>query len=173
MVGEGLGSATISGTSAVSGSSTRGDLWIRAGTEEIAFDYVIVGRKAWFRASGVAWTAVPSVDSTQPLNPFALLDGDQLEYEGTDTVGGRSVHRLFTRQWIGEDPALSPDWDEVAIESSETWLFVDDNGIPVRIGMEFVVDGTRGGVKIRLAYEVEYSFSRVGVPVRIRPPRGS
>lgn len=144
-----------------------------SGQMSIAFEHtvliILVDGAAYVRQSQ-RWRQMAGFAQTQPLNPFGLLETDDLAYAGTATIDGRPLHQLQTEKWIGGE-LQAEEFETIELESSLFDIYVDDEGIPVEARLDFTITGTtESGGAARLNYFVVYRFSRVGEPVTITAP---
>jgi hypothetical protein len=130
---------------------------------------VFVDGVAYVRAADSDWLADPTFEQTQPLNPFSLLEADDLEYRGVHSIGGGELHQLRTEKWIGAELDIA-GWTDLQLESNSFDIYVDDAGVPAEAHLRFRLTGNYLGDAADLTYVVLYYFTQVGEPVTIEAP---
>jgi hypothetical protein len=130
---------------------------------------VFVDGVAYVRTADSDWIADPTFEQTQPLNPFSLLEADDLEYRGVHSIGGAELHQLRTEKWIGGELDVA-GWTDLQLESNSFDIYVDEAGVPAEAHLRFRLTGNYLGDAADLTYVVLYYFTQVGEPVTIEAP---
>ncbi|HUS21077.1 MAG TPA: hypothetical protein VMZ66_03590 [Aeromicrobium sp.] len=84
--------------------------------------------------------------------------------------GGRSLHQLRVREWVG-GAINSVGRNDAHVVSSVFDIHETDAGIPVKPTRKFTVVGRMAAAETRLHYNVVYRFSTVGDAITIKAPR--
>ena len=152
---------------AISNEDFRGKVSIEgSGSVEV----ILLDGTAYARLPGGRWSVDRDFVATQPLNPFTLLEADDLQYLGTVRRNRRGLHRLQTSRWIG-GPLEVPELTDIELVHSEFDIYVDDRGLPVEAVLVFAITGRLpNSATATFDYEVLYFFSKVGKPVKIKAP---
>jgi hypothetical protein len=135
---------------------------------EVAY-VVFADGVAYIRTADSDWLADPDFEQTQPLNPFSLLEADDLEYRGVHSIGGDDLHQLRTDKWIGGELDIA-GWTDMQLESNSFDIYVDEAGVPAEAHLRFRLTGNYLGDAADLTYVVLYYFTQVGEPVTIEAP---
>jgi hypothetical protein len=156
-----------------SGDDAAGRIHVEIPGQTLDYEVVFAGGSSYVRPAGGDWEVVPGFETTQPINPFGLLDESEIQYLSlTRPLGQGWIYHLRTTEWIGEDPKtqVGGSIKDPAIPVSEFHVYVDEEGIPVNGLLRFLLTGTSDGEPVRLDYIVTYEFSNVGTPVTIEAP---
>lgn len=156
----------------VRGADGVGDALVDVGPGEVTLRMLIVDGRAYVDDDGT-WSEIPGYQSTTPLNPFFRLSGPgDLSYEGLIRRSGEVTRHLRSLVWMGGDISEleAQGWTEVAIEESQSDIFVDETGSPVAMDFRGVFTGFYEGVPTSFDFDVVYEFSNVGEPVVLPEP---
>lgn len=145
---------------------------VDTGPADVSVDMLLVGNRAYVDDNGT-WTELPDYKPGAPLNPFAGLTGPaDLTYRGHDVRDGRRVHHLSVLVWLGGDLTLlaAQGWTETKVDYTLTTMTVDDHGAPIQMDFSGGVSGLYQDVAATAAFEVAYTFTKIGEPVEIPTP---
>ena len=156
----------------ISGADGVGTGIIDTGPADVTFKMLLVKDRAYVDDNGT-WTLVPNYEPTTPLNPFAGLSGPaDVADRGHDLRDGQRVHHLSVLVWLGGDLSLlqKQGWSGVKTDYTLTTLTVTDDGAPIAMDFSGGVSGTYNGSNASAAFQVKYTFSKIGEPVKIPSP---
>jgi len=156
----------------VRGEDGVGDAIVDLGPSEVSLRLLVLDGLGYVEDNGT-WTEIPGYESTTPLNPFFRLAGPgDLSYEGYIRRGGALTRHLRSLVWMGGDISEleAQGWTEVTIEESQSDIFVDETGAPIRMDFRGVFTGQYEGVPASFDFDVVYEFSNVAEPVVLPEP---
>ena len=139
--------------------------------DPVTLERVILATTVWERGERTDWEGRPRTDRDRPTTHlFDLTDAAQLSYLGTTEVDGVPVYRF---EWGAGDARIRRFIRELGAADGMTLgsgeLLVTAQGVPVRLELSLVGDGSGDDVDPSLRMTVVYS--EVGSDIEIRTPR--
>ena len=156
----------------MSGEDGVGEAVVDTGPSDVTFRMLLTEGRAYIDDNGT-WSEVPDYQPSTPLNPFAGLTGPtDLSYRGHDIRDGRRTHHLSILVWLGGDLSLleAQGWTALKTDYTLTTLTVDDEGAPIEMNFTGGISGRFQDIAASAAFEVAYTFTKIGEPVQIPIP---
>ncbi len=140
------------------------ELVIEAGGQSTRFRVVAVGDRT-FADLGEGWVAAPpgSVDTTELTKAVVVVtDPSDLQFVGSEQVGGRTLYHLVTTRPLPYTPAGFAGSGTGTGTMNDLDAYVEADGTPVRIELSFTATGTSGAGSTTVNGTTDLLFSDVG-----------
>jgi hypothetical protein len=133
----------------------------------------LVGDIAWVRPDGGAWQKDTSFDPAQPNGLFSFInDDDDVKFVKTETVGGKTFHRVRFEKSQLITPRQFPAGNVTQERVVRSWveLLLDAKGVPVNAHWRLEGRGRVSGQLQELIIQADLTFSKVGAAMTIKAP---
>jgi hypothetical protein len=133
----------------------------------------LVDEVAWVRPGTGAWARDTAFTPDETNNPFAfIVDADDVTFQKTETVGGKTLHRVRFEDSLVITPRQVPAPNLTQERITRSWfeLTLDDDGRPLDGHWRLEGRGRVSGQLQELILQADLVFTKVGTPMTIKAP---